>query len=139
MTITIDVDERALNLLFDKVRGVVEERSLLDSIGHALREEASLSFTDSRDPYGKPWKPLKRRKGQPLLDTGLLRNSLAYRVNGLVLELGTNVDYAGPHQYGTKHIPARPFFPRLEDGLPPAWAAAVGETVQAYFAERFEK
>ena len=51
-----------------------------------------------------------------MLDTGRLRNSITYRVAGEVLYVGTNVEYAGIHQFGARAgrrrnvvIPARPF------------------------------
>ena len=90
----------------------------------------------SRDPDGLPWKELsavtlsRRRKAgsgaQILRDTGRLASGITYKVVGGSVELGTNVVYAGTHQYGAKKggygrtrkggpipwgdIPARPFF-----------------------------
>lgn len=44
-----------------------------------------------------------------LTDTGRLRRSITGRVWGNRLVIGTNVEYAPYHQYGTSRIPARPF------------------------------
>lgn len=50
--------------------------------------------------------------GKILLDTGRLRKSITSQVtSGQQVEIGTNVKYAGPHQFGYEKnkIPARPF------------------------------
>jgi phage gpG-like protein len=58
-------------------------------------------FETSTDPTGKAWAPLKRRDGQPLLDTGRLRNSFGItHANSGGFTLGTNVLYAEVHQSG---------------------------------------
>jgi phage virion morphogenesis protein len=44
-----------------------------------------------------------------LIDTGRLINSITYVVGPRDVEIGTNVEYAAVHQFGDKHIPARPF------------------------------
>ena len=99
-----------------------------------LAAEAKLAFHYGRAPDGSAWKPLKnpsRKRGgataKPLRDTGLLMASLAgggpqhaEDVSPLALVWGTRVRYAGFHQYGTKHIPARPFLgftPALESRI----------------------
>lgn len=58
-------------------------------------------FETSRDPHGRPWPKLQTRAGQPLLDTGRLRNSITRKeVNGGGFIIGTNVEYAAIHNYG---------------------------------------
>lgn len=78
------------------------------------------SFYKSMDPNtGAAWEPLaestieRRRKGssKPLVDTGRLRSSIATKAGDRSILYGTNVSYAGPHQYGTKRIPRRRFMP----------------------------
>ncbi len=39
--------------------------------------------------------------------------------------VGTNVPYAGTHQNGTRHVPARPFLP-VNGRIPPAYMPAIG-------------
>lgn len=53
------------------------------------------------DPYGHSWAPLAHRDGQTLLDTGRLRSSFSAQPTAKGFELGTNVQYAKFHQYGT--------------------------------------
>lgn len=81
---------------------------------------------------GPGWAPLskrtlqrRRKKGRgakPLLDTGRLRASVVAEGEGGVREitsigfrLGTNLKYAGTHQFGRGKVPARPFMPTNEE------------------------
>jgi phage virion morphogenesis protein len=96
------------------------------------------NFTGSHDPDGSPWPPLKnpsRRRGgrsaKPLVDRGLLMASVSAQGGGSVrdvtprsLEFGTNVSYAGYHQFGTRTIPARRFL-----GITDAMAKRIEELV----------
>lgn len=70
-------------------------------VGAEALTQVQLGFRQSRDPYGEAWAPLTRREGKPLLDTGRLRNSFSYRVHGGHFVVGTNVEYAAAHQFGT--------------------------------------
>lgn len=78
-------------------------------------------FQRSIDPYGSPWAPITHRQGQPLLDTGRLRNSIKHNVRGTNLELASNLIYAANHQYGIT-VKQRRFLPDKQ-GLPKAWLA----------------
>lgn len=50
------------------------------------------------------------------VDTGNLRGSITFDVNGDCAEIGTNVEYAPYVEYGTLHQPAKPFLgPAFED------------------------
>lgn len=108
----------------------------MEGIGQILVSNTQQRFVDQVDPDGLPWKALstvtlaRRRKAgsgaQILRDTGRLASSINYKVVGGSVELGTNVVYAGTHQFGadkgsygkTKKgrpipwgdIPKRPFF-----------------------------
>lgn len=66
-------------------------------------------FSRSRGPDGKGWKPLKQRKGKPLVKTGFLLASVKATAGPQGLVLSATADYAGPQHHGTRHIPARPF------------------------------
>ncbi|MBN8474410.1 phage virion morphogenesis protein [Sulfuritalea sp.] len=135
--------ETALDALRDRVRAA----DLLDDVGNALAENVRACFVASASPYGVAWLPLKRRIGQPLRDTGRLMNSITHRVTGDSVEVGTNVGYAGFHQYGANAmrghagatqvgrgagIPARPFLPDASRGLPPAWGEEVRSIIAAH-------
>lgn len=69
-----------------------------------------------------PWKPLspntikrhpRREGGKPLNDTGRLKRSVTSqvvkKVSARKLEYGTNLVYAGVHNFGYKQIPKREF------------------------------
>ena len=97
---------------------------VLQVLAQDLRTLIDDSFDQSRSPMGQGWEPLKpatikrRRKGsaKPLVDTGRLRNSIATRAKPKSIEFGTNVNYAAAQQFGTEHIPDRPFLPVLPSG-----------------------
>jgi phage gpG-like protein len=80
------------------------EHALSRGLGAASLKLFSDGFRKSRDPYGKPWKPLKFRKGKPLLDTGRMRASAAIIMRPRGFELHVTANYASTHQYGKKNI-----------------------------------
>lgn len=137
----------------------------LASIGQVLKERVRLTFTDLKTPDGVTWKPLspvtkfnraKRVGGgvynkagtrttkkftdaylsaNPLNDTGVLRDSIAYQLSGQAVEIGTNAPQAAMMNFGAKQgafgknkrntpipwgdVPARQFMP--DKHLPVAW------------------
>ena len=103
MSATIDV--RVIN---DTVTGALARlnkqggdlRPFFAAVGNAWIERIAVGFAESRAPDGAAWKPLKYRKGQPLLDTGRLRNSFATRIGDKSVVVGTNVVYARVHNEG---------------------------------------
>lgn len=110
MRIHVDIDsgpaQRALAALRSKASNLTPA---LRSIGSSIVDEARLGFKSGTDPYGVRWKPLKpatikarrKRSSEPLLDTGHLRNKVAFRPLGSSgVEIGTNVAYAAIHQFG---------------------------------------
>ena len=114
---------------------------LLDELGEDEVERVMLRFENSEAPDGTPWQPLKRprplRQGQrgiggdqPLMNIGNLYNSIEAQVIGKHrLQIGTATDYAHYHQFGTQHIPARPFLGVTDDLL-----ASIKELTHAYFS-----
>ena len=121
-------------------------QSLTAKLGAAALARVQETFENSADPYGKPWKQLRFRVGQPLLLTGRLRNSINRSKpdsRGFVIAV-SNVEYAAVHQFGSKNmkglrgvlrragvrrkgvgrghgggIPARPYLPGKT--LPASW------------------
>ena len=51
----------------------------------------------------------KMRGDSPLLETAELRNSIEWQAHGLKGEVGSNLDKAVWHEFGTSRVPARPF------------------------------
>jgi len=89
-------------------------------------EEARKMWKGKKGKEGKmpKWVENLVGGGQILIDTGTLMRSVTARTptTGSIrkltkteLVIGTNVEYAPYHQYGTKHIPARPFLQILPE------------------------
>ncbi|HGY9638062.1 TPA: phage virion morphogenesis protein [Pseudomonas putida] len=95
-------------------------RSGLQEIAALWENRIKANFRKSQDPYGNTWAEIKHRKGQPLLDTGMLRNSISGEVRGLSIVLGSPLEYADTHQDGI-HVIRRMFLPNKEKGLPDKW------------------
>lgn len=106
---------------------------MLDELGQDEKARVLMRFENSEAPDGTTWQALKqpRPRGgdKPLQDTGVLMGSITAQVIGKhTLQIGTATDYAHYHQFGTKHIPARPFLGVTDDLL-----ASIKELTHAYF------
>ncbi|ERT17011.1 hypothetical protein O162_19990 [Pseudomonas putida SJ3] len=123
--ITLEVSTAALQDLIRKVRQLgpnnAHVKKGLNQIGVRWVARVKVCFQRSVDPYGQPWAPITHRRGQPLLDTGRLRNSVKHNVRGTNLELASNLIYADNHQLGIT-VKQRRFLPDKQ-GLPKAWLA----------------
>ncbi len=111
-------------------------RPAMQVIGDVIVADTSLTFRDSRDPWGHPWRPLapatveKRRHGKgfgsdkPLVNFGHLAASFSAQADARSVTVGTNwmadriTGGAAIHQFGGQAgrghkvtIPARPFLP----------------------------
>jgi phage virion morphogenesis protein len=125
VTVTLDA-EGAIDLMDEMGTRVLDLSEVLRVIASDLITFADDSFEQSRSPSGVAWEPLKvgglirtatgLADRKPLIDTGTLRNSITSVPGVSAILVGTNVPYAGPHQFGTVHIPARPFLPFTADG-----------------------
>ena len=132
--------------------------AIWDAVGNDLAELSRLNFVDGSDPYGTAWAHPIFRDGQPLRDTGRLMNSMTHRATAGGVAIGTNVEYAGTHQQGATvkaknkpllkfktpagwiskkavTIPARPFLPTPEGGLPESWRITIIRTVSDQLEE----
>jgi phage gpG-like protein len=114
-----------LRLLVNRLEAIANE-ALTRKVSVNLQEEALAlvrkGFQTSTNPYGERWKPLKVRKGMPLIDTARLRNSFARRaVTNTGFGIGTNVAYMSYHQEGTRRIAQRLMVPTAERGMGPVW------------------
>jgi phage gpG-like protein len=87
-------------------------------------------FERSIDPYGRRWKKLKYRVGQPLLDTGRLRASIRPLANAARFELKTPVVYAATHQHGRDAIPRRMYLPNGARGFGSRWSRRLARIVR---------
>lgn len=134
-----------------KLRGLQNLRlqPAAHQIGEALVSSTIRRFNEQKAPDGTPWQPLAASSVAPrkkdftrsgrlrkraerrlmnrkiLIQTARLRNSIAFKVKGTSVAVGTNVVYAATHQFGAKagnfgqtsrgqaipfgDVPARPF------------------------------
>lgn len=114
---------RRLGVTVDQVARI-DFRPALQVCSYLIQNDTRERFRKGEDPDGRKWAPLKKKpripKGrgvdQPLWATGRLVASTGAAAPEHVEELsrdslviGTNLSYAAYHQYGTRHIPARPF------------------------------
>ncbi|GAB4192574.1 MAG: phage virion morphogenesis protein [Thalassobaculales bacterium] len=76
---------------------------LLELIGRHLVDSTVERFDREEAPDGTPW-PKSRaavaRAGRTLQDSRRLMDSIIHQVSGAVLDVGTNVIYGPPHQFG---------------------------------------
>lgn len=103
----------------------------MQAAAEAVVKHVSDRFRSKTDPEGAPWQPLaqstvaRRRKGSSsiLTDTGVLKNSIAVTSGKRSVTFGTNVPYAGIHQFGGRAgrggsalIPRRSYLPVVRVG-----------------------
>ena len=121
--ISLEADVSQLETLDQKVKALGKNnphiRAGLNKVGVRFVANIKANFRKSQDPYGKQWKKLKYRDGQPLIDTGALRNSIKYDLWGTKVRLMSRLDYAGYHNNG-RGVPKRRFTPDNR-GLPAKW------------------
>jgi phage virion morphogenesis protein len=125
--VKVKVDDRELRRAISRImERLSNPQRAFKAIGLIVRNSVLKNF----EAQGRPqrWKELKestiRKKGSSriLEDTGRLRNSITYRAHRDMVEIGTNVVYAGIHQFGGRagrghsaEIPSRPFLMLQEE------------------------
>lgn len=126
----VDFSDREIQDLMRKLRHLPDNgfHGALRSIGEAVKAMTVDAFEEGRSPGGKPWRPSFRAEsegGQTLVDTGILKNSIAVSLGLDHVVVGTNVVYAAIHQLGGKTgrgrrftMPARPYLPDAENPPP---------------------
>lgn len=102
----VQVNE-ALFRRLEKLRRALDRRDLmLEEIGQVLATRTRERFREGRGPDGAEWKPLspktlKRKKNSRILvESGELHGSIHHEVQGDTVAIGTNLKYAGVHQFG---------------------------------------
>lgn len=98
-----DAELRRLAKRLERALARADHRPLLTLIAGALRESAVLRFQEGKAPDGSHWKKSRRALetgGQTLILEGHLRNSITSNVTSRRLEVGTNKEYGGIHQFG---------------------------------------
>lgn len=84
-------------------RRALDLTDVMDEIGGALATNTRVRFERGIGPDGLPWLPSARaldEGGQTLVDTGRLRDSITHAADAASVAVGTNLVYAGIHQFG---------------------------------------
>jgi phage virion morphogenesis protein len=145
MTLKIELQTADLNRALTNLAASVKDMTpIMRAIGKELEAATERNFDDEGARIGAKWKPSQRalrqgvftpansatgrrasyRRGETLRDTGRLASSIQSGQPGHIADvtphsvfIGTNVEYAGIHQFGGMagrnrkvEIPARPFF-----------------------------
>lgn len=127
----LEMNLTGLDEFRDEVEGMSQRAQQLEKPlrvrAQALNALIIETFERSAGPNGEKWAPLseatKQRKGssKPLIDTGLLRNSINVQAAKDAIRFGVTGQRARvgqAHQFGTEDIPRRPFLPLDESGEP---------------------
>lgn len=123
-----------------KLAAVQDKRPYLSAMGLTVVQLAKRAFTDS-SLRSSAWAARKDRQTHNLLlKTGSLRASLRLlSVTDSAAYIGSDRKYAGYQQLGTRHIPARPFFPFYSDGkATPRAAEAVRRALETRLRARLK-
>ena len=144
ISVTVSVDTSKFDRMMSDIPGALAraQRNALSSIGEHVASEATRAF---REPSLRPspWAPRKDTKAKhPLLiKSGDLRDNFRAVVTGPdTVVVGTKVEYASYHQQGTKHMPARPFFPIDKSGqLTPRIMGKINADIEKAFAAELKK
>jgi len=164
MGVTGDIN--GMKKLADQIRELTTagfKLELSQVLAAAAMKQVADEFRQSRDPYGNQWKRPVLRNGQPLLDTGRMRNAVSVeaRPNGFRLRIATR--YAVTHQYGATisprnakalrfkaggryytlkrvTIPRRQMLPEADTGrLGPIWTEAFNREAASLIQRRLGK
>lgn len=105
VTITLGGSIQKLSRHLKKL-SVVDFEDINLTIAEAMKASTKRRFKTGTDPKGKAWQRSQRlegkKRGRTLVDTARLRNSIRGRATSDLAEVGTNVLYAGRHQFGDK-------------------------------------
>lgn len=107
-SITIDARIEGIAAIGDifasMVRLGLRPRPIWDAIGQYGESSTRLRFKNQVDPDGQRWKPSIRAQesgpGRTLIQTSRLLRSITYRADDRGASWGSNVVYAGVHQFG---------------------------------------
>ena len=155
MAITFNLTGDAYEKLDKIIAACSDGKPAMNTIGRVLSNRIKLGFKNSKSPYGQKWKPLISRQGQPLVNTGRLRESITYIADDHSVQVGTNLIQAKVHQFGAvirprtaktlrfmignrviytdkAVIPARPYMPIVGNNvvLPQDWLKATVKALQ---------
>lgn len=101
-TLEVTIDDTEIRQIIDRLSDrVVELSKPMKLAAEQMRFSVEENFAKGGRPI--PWPPSKRalrEAGQTLVDTSRLLKSITYTYDHASIEIGTNVKYAGVHQFG---------------------------------------
>ncbi len=107
MSAGLSFDLRQLEAIADQLDAAAAQGRdmtvLMDRIGMAMETTTEERFEQEQAPDGSKWTPSLRAKedgGKTLTLTGRLSNSITHLARADSVEVGTNLIYAGVHQFG---------------------------------------
>lgn len=135
---TIQIESQAVqNSLNELARKTTHLQPAFNAIGVEIQRNVIDCFENEKSPDGINWaalspQTLKKRgaDAKKLRDKGNMFASLGHNASNNHVEITIGQDYAPHHQFGTKHIPARPFFP--SQTLPQDWERDALEILNLY-------
>ena len=143
ITITVDTSQLDRKLADIPEALARAQRKALDDIGQHIVSDTTRAF---KNPALRPspWAPRKKDYPHQLLikhPHGGLRVSIKHRLEGTdTVVVGSDKKYAPYHQFGTKNMPARPFFPIDEHGqLTPRIMRKIKADVEAAYKEELDR
>jgi len=104
MTATVNIDTSQINSLLRRIASRIDDLTpIMRNIGESIRT----SVEDNFEAEGRPvkWQQSARVRfegGKTLTDTARLRNSISVKADKKSVAVGTNVKYAGTHQFGAR-------------------------------------
>ncbi len=114
-SVEVKVDDAELNAAFGLlIQHLGDLRPVMASIGEYMIRGTDDRFRDQRSPDGAAWAPLaastlaRKKNSKILTETGRLRGSVTYQATATSVVVGTNVQYARYHQFGTAPYIIRP-------------------------------
>lgn len=132
--------DRISRRLEKMLRGVEYKEPLMDELGGLMVASTIDRFENSKSPDGISWAPSERalaEGGKTLIDKGLLMGSITHVPGNDQVEVGSNLVYAGIHQFGgdagrsgSSEIVARPYL-----GISIGDEFAIEEATQDYLQD----
>lgn len=103
-SISIEVESDEVVRAFGVLAALMSDLTpVMDAIGSAMEASVDRRFETGLGPYGIPWLPSERaveENGMTLVESARLRNSISHLASATDVVVGTNVIYAGIHQFG---------------------------------------
>lgn len=117
MSFTVKINRNDLAKLQAKLKKIEKLKDPLKQIGQALQASTTLRFNKGVDPDGQRWEPSKivlaGKQARTLVSNrkhpDKLQESIKFSSDDREVNVGTDTEYAGKHQFGEDGLPKRSF------------------------------